>query len=364
MATTVELAATMDILHGLPPQHSAAFETFVKLCSDRGLLAQPTGLRENEVPDGLNDETALLRYLRARGFDPPSALKQFEAALTTHATNRISTVYNEIDTSEFESARLLYPHWSGRRTKTGHPICLFDIGHLNPSTLSDYEKSRSRTLTPDAPGVMTATQRASIAHDYLTRFVFPLCTAMRDRPDPEVPVTGAVYLVDLAAFTMKQGWDIKSYTSDIGELLMVGYPEVIQRLYVLNAPAYFAMMWGIMRKWLDRGTADKVVVLPAGEMLATLAMEIDKESIPKQFGGGLEWHKGSTPDIDAGIQAGLEWEGEKRELPTGPIKWVVESGRKTAVAVGKMDGVDRIARIAHVKDRDPEKMVEMDIVGV
>jgi hypothetical protein len=79
---------------------------------------------------------------------------------------------------------------------------------------------------------MTAIQRASVAHDYLTRFVFPLCSAMQDRARPTVPITSALYLVDISTFTIRQGWDIKNYTSDIGKLLMTGYPEIIDRLLV------------------------------------------------------------------------------------------------------------------------------------
>ncbi|KAJ5808862.1 SEC14 cytosolic factor [Penicillium riverlandense] len=358
------MATQTGVFHDLPEQHLSAFETLLKLCADRGLLARPAGLTDNEVQDGLNDETALLRYLCARGFDPYRALKQFQEAVTTRENNHISTRYNEIDVSEFETARFLYPHWCGRRTKEGLPICLFDIGHLNRSTLTEYEKSRG--TAPETS--MAAIQRASIAHDHLTRFVFPLCTAMQDRPRPTVPITSALYLVDIAAFTIKQAWDIKNYTSDIGHLLMMGYPEIIDRLLVINAPSYFAMMWGIMRKWLDPGTADKVVVLTAGEMLPTLTKYIDMESIPSKFGGGFDWDHGTSLNIDVGIQAGLGWEGEK-ELPLGPMKWVLdEAGRKTAVAVGSIDGVTRAARVAHVKVneisvRDPEKTAEMDLVG-
>lgn len=89
---------------------------------------------------------------------------------------------------------------------------------------------------------MTAMQRASIAHDYLTRFVFPLCSAMQDRPKPSIPITSALYLVDIAGFTIRQGWDIKNYTSDIGNLLMTGYPEIIDRLFVRFSSSLFLLL--------------------------------------------------------------------------------------------------------------------------
>ncbi|KAJ5730625.1 SEC14 cytosolic factor [Penicillium malachiteum] len=264
--------------------------------------------------------------------------------------------YNEIDVLEFETARLLYPHWCGRRTKEGLPICLFDSGHLNKSTLATYEKTRGTKLGENTS--ISVTQRASIAHDYLTRFVFPLCTAMKDRPRPNVPITSSVYLVDISTFTMKQGWDVKNYTSDIAQLLMTGYPEILDRIFVLNAPSYFGWMWGIMKKWIDPGTAAKVVIVPESEMMSTLTKYIDLENIPTRFGGEFSWENGTPLDLDINIQSGLEWT-EDGKFPPGPMKWVLDgSGRKTAVAVGSLEGVPRITRIARVKEEDKPTSVE------
>ncbi|KAJ5190138.1 SEC14 cytosolic factor [Penicillium cinerascens] len=175
---------------------------------------------------------------------------------------------------------------------------------------------------------------------------------MKDRPRPSIPITSAKYLVDLSTFTMKQGWDIKNYTSDIGQLFMMGYPEIIGRLFVLNAPLYFGWMWGIMRKWLDPGTVGKVVVVPASEMMPKPTKYIDTESIPSRFGGEFAWEHGTPLDLDVRIQSGLEWK-EEGKLPPGPMKWVLdESGRKTAVVVGSIEGVARTTMIAQVKLED------------
>ncbi|KAJ6016167.1 SEC14 cytosolic factor [Penicillium herquei] len=347
-----------EIFYNLPEQQLPALEAFWKLCDEGGLLARPEGLSENETQEGLNDETALLRYIRAGRFDPQRSLKQFEQARKTHIDNRMPIRYNEIDVLAFETARLLYPHWCGRRTKEGLPICLFDSGHLNQSTLAAYEKTRGTDVGEDAN--ITATQRASIAHDYLTRFVFPLCTSMKDRPRPNVPITSAMYLVDISTFTMKQGWDVKNYTSDIAQLLKTGYPEILDRIFVLNAPSYFGWMWGIMKKWIDPGTAAKVVIVPASEMMPTLTKYIDPENIPSRFGGEFSWEHGTPLDLDINIQSSLECnEAGKGKFPPGPMKWVLdESGGRTAVAVGRIEGVPRMSRIAQVKVEDNPTSVE------
>ncbi|KAJ5621611.1 SEC14 cytosolic factor [Penicillium herquei] len=360
-----------EIFSNLPEQHLPALETFEKLCGEEGLLDRPAGLSENDEQYGLNDEPSILyapptqlarRYLRAGRFDPHRSLKQFQQARKTHVDNKILSRYNEIDVSEFEAARLLYPHWSGRRSKEGLPICLFDSGHLNQSTIATYEQSRATEMGKGTS--VTATQRASIAHDYLTRFVFPLCTAMKDRPQPDVPITGAVYLVDIRNVTMKQVWDVKNYTTDITQLLMTGYPEILSRVFILNAPSYFGWMWSIMKKWIDPGTVAKLVFVPPKETMSTLTKYIDPKNIPIRFGGEFAWEQGTPLDLDINIQYALEWKEEQR-FPAGPMKWILdESGRKTAVAVGSIDGVPRTTMIAQVKVEgkptsveDPEKSI-------
>ncbi|KAJ5707618.1 SEC14 cytosolic factor [Penicillium malachiteum] len=312
-----------EIFSNLPEQHLPALETFQILCGEEGLLDRPAGLSENDEQYGLNDETSILRYLRAGRFDPHRSLKQFQQARKTHVDNRILSRYNEIDVSEFEAARLL-------------------------SRAAEMGKGTS----------VTATQRASIAHDYLTRFAFPLCTAMKDRPRPDVPITGAVYLVDIRNITMKQVWDVKNYTTDIAQLLMTGYPEILGRVFILNAPSYFGWMWSIMKKWIDPGTVAKLVFVPPKETMSTLTKYIDPKNIPIRFGGEFAWEQGTPLDLDINIQYGLEWKEEER-FPAGPMKWVLdESGRKTAVAVGSVDGVPRTTMIAQVKVEEKPTRVE------
>ncbi|KAK2878170.1 hypothetical protein FQN49_001095 [Arthroderma sp. PD_2] len=362
------MTAQMNVLNGLPEEHVAAFETLSKLREEKGLLSRPTGIPDDEV-NGLNDDTALLRFLRARKFDPNGAFKQFEQAITAHEKNHIYQLYNEIEVTAFESARAIYPHWTGRRAKNGLPVCMLDLAHLK-ATFSEYEKTRSAEAAGSWPEAsITTAQGASVAHDSLIRFVFPLCTAMQDRPNPTTPIFSAIYIVDVSAFAIQVGWDSKNYVLDIGNLLMTGYAEVIDRILIVNAPSYFSMAWNIIKRWIDPGTANKVVIIKGSETLSTLSKIIDPENIPRSLGGGFEWANGKGPDIDRGIKEALEWLGEE-ELPLGPIKWVVDgAGRKTAVAVGAVDGTPRTKEIARLKGSgkdvkapaDPEKTAEIEV---
>ncbi|KAL2782778.1 CRAL-TRIO domain-containing protein [Aspergillus keveii] len=357
------------LLKGLSEQQIAAFETFKLRCAEAGLLSRPAALHDGEVEDGLNDDPTLLRFLRARRYDVQGALKQFKEARRTWETNNVSQLYNEMEIASFEHARPLYPHWSGRRTKAGRPIFLFDFGYLNQTVLASYEKNRSGSVSSAQASLQQ--REASTALDSVTRFVLPLCSAMKDRPDPTSPIISGVFLVDLAAFTLKAGWGVKNYTQDISGLVATGYPEIVHQGFLLNAPSYFSMMWAIMRKWIDPDTAEKVQIPTASEALATLTKYIDPENIPRRFGGDFDWSHGMPVDLDAGVRRALTWRGEQK-LPQGPIKWELDkSGGRTAVAVGSVDGTSRADKIAVLEDEveqekkkpEPEVMQTVEAVA-
>ena len=77
-----------------------------------------------------------------------------------------------------------------------------------------------------------ATQRAVAFHDTMTRFIFPLCSAMRDRPNPETPISGAVYLVDVSSLSLKQAMEVRNFAQDISKLLATSFPEVLHTVFV------------------------------------------------------------------------------------------------------------------------------------
>ena len=151
------------------------------------------------------------------------SLSRSEAGYGTAQTqpqDRMSTIETVANNSQ-------YPHWTGRRTKQGLPICVFDIAYLDSDALSTYGKDRNTS---------NATRQAILFHDYLTRFVFPLCSVVCDRPSPNPPVTSAVYLADISKLTFKQAWNVRSYAQDTSKLLATCYPEVIDRVYVSLVP--------------------------------------------------------------------------------------------------------------------------------
>ncbi|KAI0112508.1 CRAL/TRIO domain protein [Nemania sp. FL0031] len=311
---------------GLTAHEKQCFRSFVEQCRDQGLLERPDGLLAEDALDGLTDEITLLRFLCARSFDVSGALQQFKEAHSIRKSVNAAEVYNSIDIADFEHLRTMYPHWSGHRTKHGLPICTLDTVYLEGPNFASYHK-----YTPSQ-----TTSRAITTLDYLTRFVLPLCSTMTDRPNPETPVSNAVYLVDITHVSLRQAWNIRGYAHSITGLLATCYPEVVSKIYLLNAPPSFSRIWAFIKPWIDPKTASKVDVVQSADALTTLLETIDIECIPERYGGKSTAENGKIPPVD-GLKGFLGVD----ELPDGPIKWTIHQGNRAAVAVGARGGEAR-----------------------
>ncbi|KAJ9251566.1 hypothetical protein DTO195F2_7784 [Paecilomyces variotii] len=326
---------------------AAALASFKASCAERGLLEHADDLKDGDLPDGITDDSTLLRFLEGNQMDASRALMQFEEATQFHKKNEAVKLYDLINVTDFEDTRKLYPHWTGRRDNRGLPIMMIEMSSLNQDSVTHWRQ------TKDMPNCSTDTasktilspnmaQRACVNHDYLTRFIFPLCSAMRDRPNPSERIRKSIYIVDASSLCLKQAWDLREFAQDISWILSTCYPETIERIFVCSAPLYFSKIWGVLKRFVNPATAEKIVVLRTAEVYPTLSKYTDHKHIPVQFGGEFVFTNGMLPDLDDKIRQESQWVGPfNGDLPPGPIKWVRESpGHMKAAATGTADGMD------------------------
>jgi hypothetical protein len=106
---------------------------------------------------------------------------------------------------------------------------MIETAHLDQKAIAHWRQTRELSGHSNSPDMA---QRALVHFDYLTRFVFPLCSALRDRPQPSQPVTKAVYLVDGSSICLRQAWNLRDFAQDISWMLATCYPETIDRIFV------------------------------------------------------------------------------------------------------------------------------------
>ncbi|TVY82027.1 Phosphatidylinositol/phosphatidylcholine transfer protein SFH1 [Lachnellula suecica] len=335
------------------PEQDKAYDEFLAQVKKDGLLEDPLGLEDHECRDGIHDEATLFRFFTARGCDAAKAHALFKEAIQARKANEMAEFYKNLDIELHQETRLLYPYWIGRRDKRGIPIYIIDISLLNAKTVAAHKKT-SNTMsdpqkTPDSPAMAPGHVRRSYAmHDHLTRFVMPLCSAAKDRPNPEIPITKQFLIADLNGLGISSAWKLRDWAQDMGQLLAGNYPEVLDQAFIVGAPSYFGVIWSWVKLLLDPSTASKVRVLAPNEILPTLEEFIDIENIPEKYGGKLPTTAGMMPTLDKEIIDLLGWAPEsEKSLPAGPLHWIKgANGSKTAVAVGMVKGEKRCSEFA------------------
>lgn len=65
------------------------------------------------------------------------------------------------------------------------------------------------------------------------------------------------------------------------------FPETLNHMSVVNAPAFFTLTWKLIRSWIDQRTADKVSVIGSNKetLLEHLTKHIDVDSLASDYGG-------------------------------------------------------------------------------
>jgi len=103
-------------------------------------------------------------------------------------------------------------------------------------------------------------------------------------------IKGTILCQDLEGLGMKHinstGFSILQQTIAIDE---AHYPESLYRMYLINTPSVFSIVYKIMKAFVDPMTLEKIVICKnKQEFLETATNEIDIESIPEYLGGSCK----------------------------------------------------------------------------
>lgn len=102
---------------------------------------------------------------------------------------------------------------------------------------------------------------------------------------------------------------------------------------IIGAPAFFPTVWGWIKRWFDPVTVSKIFILSHSEVYPTLSSFMEPSSIPRQYGGELDFEFGDFPILDDAARelvGGVELppaDGQtKPGYPKGPIRFSPDKG--------------------------------------
>ncbi len=110
----------------------------------------------------------------------------------------------------------------------------------------------------------------------------------------------------------------------------------------------------------------KIFILQEHDVLPVLTSFMDKENIPKCYGGDLEWDFFDQPAWDDEIKRICQFENGYTAFPTGPLYWkpIDDGKRLECLAVGTIKGgSDRRERVCTITRAYPPKATEDTLVS-
>ncbi|KXN83114.1 Sec14 cytosolic factor [Leucoagaricus sp. SymC.cos] len=279
-------------------------ETFAKFkdnLSKADLYRPPTNSHSAS-----HDDATLLRFLRARSWQPLAAQKQFQDAEDWRKKYDVENLYAKFDPEEFESAKRFYPRWTGRRDKKGLPLYVYRLASLEPVEKELYATPPERRY-----------QRIIVLYELMARFSLPLCTAL-PHPSSPTPISSTTSIIDLEGVSLGAMWRLRNHLQEASRLATANYPETLGTIAVVNSPSFFPTIWGWIKGWFDEGTRNKIHVL-GKEPGPRLLEIINSEDLPKPYGGALDWKYEDEPKLDDTARELIQ------EMPKGPV--IFEHGK-------------------------------------
>nr|OQO18410.1 hypothetical protein B0A51_12686 [Rachicladosporium sp. CCFEE 5018] len=300
---------------------------FKDLCQSKGYWTPGSAGQ----PASHDDET-LLRYLRARKFLPSEAFAQFKDTEDWRKENQIDKLYETIEVEEYEREWRLYPQWLGVRDKRGIPLYLFEVANLDSKAMTAPDKAASgKKHAPVNSKVPPKMLRLFALYENLCTFVLPLCSDIPNRPNQGTPISQSNNIVDISGVGLRQFWNLKQHMQDASLLATAHYPETLDRIFIIGAPSFFPTIF----------------ILSGAHASSTLLQYINKENIPKKYGGTLDFKFCDLPRLEPAIANELQWQAGFTSFPTGPMHWRKdEKGNLNAIAVGTENGKPRNRLIA------------------
>ncbi|RCI09575.1 hypothetical protein L249_3906 [Ophiocordyceps polyrhachis-furcata BCC 54312] len=343
----------------LDPEQEQALVQFRSLIKQQGLR--------------ITDEGTLLRFLRARRWNPEHALDQLTRSLNWLSTVDIEGVRSTLDMEQWKQSCSSVPFWTGRRDRRGQPIIFVEAGAIDPTAWSEDGQPQAIrdhvAATKSEDDTLSASMLTTALHiDMLFRVFAPMCSNTKDRLHPDVPVTMATIIADISGLSLRKFWSIKNHVFCLLTSISVLFPETASRIFMICAPASVGIMWNWIKSWLDPVTASKVVILKSREVKDGLTDFIHPSSIPVKYGGTFDGDWASGIALDESLQSVVDWEPGFASLPTGPLSLEKVDDRLVCYTTGSSKGNPRRKKVftmpnyvqAESSDEDSVELSPMD----
>ncbi|CAH0493996.1 unnamed protein product [Peronospora farinosa] len=163
----------------------------------------------------------------------------------------------------FEIFKRYYPQFFHGRTRDGLPVYYERPGKIDLAALKREGLSIDDLLRH---------------YMYITEYLWRVL-----EPNDEAR---SMTVLDVAGIGMYDlGGEVLDFIKRASAFTGAHYPERSARIFIINTPGWFNMVWRMVKPLIDPVTREKVHMLKGSGILVELEKLIDRENIPSDFGG-------------------------------------------------------------------------------
>ena len=270
----------------------------------------------------------------------------------------VDTIDKTLHFHERDAFLTLYPQGYHKTDRLGRPIYIQHLGQINIRALSK----------------VTTEERMLLFHiqeyERALQYIFPACSLVAGKH-----ISQTLAVMDLKGVGLRHlSSDVKRILGAITRTDQDNYPETLGKTLIINAPAVFRAIWGIVKPMLDVRTQAKIHVC-ASDYMPELVRWVDPENIPSYLGGKSQgsllddlgpWHDPAIiKEIDS-QRARAESGAAEPESPVVIPSSVRLSGASSSIGAG----ADAAAVVltdrensASVTDRDTDREDYQDVMS-
>ncbi|KAJ6811538.1 putative patellin-6 [Iris pallida] len=251
--------------HLKPNETKALNDLKSLLSSSSSSKSKPLSLWSIPISDSPDDErtdVVLLKFLRARDFNPGQAHAMLLRCVEWREQFKADSILEEeLGFKELEGMVAYMHGWD----REGHPVCYNAYGVFKDREMYERVFGDEEKLAKFLRWRVQVMERG--------------VKLLQLRPGG---VNSIIQITDLKDMPKRE---LRVASNQILSLFQDNYPEMVGRKVFINVPWYFSMLYAVISPFLTERTKSKFVMAKEGNVVETLYKYVRPEFVPVRYGG-------------------------------------------------------------------------------